>query len=157
MKRHKPKPVVLEPASVSLLRLGREMGANDVPAAELVSSPLWSAEASREVDRILGRRERRERDQVEDDLRRGRRRTREGSLMIRIVAIYHAPFGAPAPFLVQPWDFEAGSRPVGGDMTYAASLEQARDSFPRDGLEAHPPRPIPTEAKGLIETWEPKR
>jgi hypothetical protein len=77
--------------------------------------------------------------------------------MTRIFAIYRSPFGAPAPFLVQWWEYEAGKVPAGGEKTYAASLEQARESFPRDGLEVHPPRPVPSEAKGLIETWEPKR
>lgn len=57
MKPYAPKPVVLEPAHVSLLRLGREMGATDVPVAELVASPLWSMEASREVDRVIEYRE----------------------------------------------------------------------------------------------------
>jgi hypothetical protein len=70
MGRH-PKPVVLEPASASLLRLGREMGSSDVPAAELVLGPLWSMAASREVDRILDDRDREEKNQLEDDMRRG--------------------------------------------------------------------------------------
>jgi hypothetical protein len=78
-------------------------------------------------------------------------------LTTRVWAIYRAPFGAPAPYLAQPWDFEAGSVPVGGERIYAASVEQARESFPRDGLEPHGPRDVPGEAKGLIETWEPKR
>lgn len=72
MKSRKPKPVVLEPASVSLLRLGREMGAGDVPAAELVAPPLWSVEASREVDRLCDEQEQDWNDQVDDDLQRGR-------------------------------------------------------------------------------------
>ena len=77
--------------------------------------------------------------------------------MTRIWAIYRAPHGAPAAFLVQAWDLDPGKRPIGGPLTNAATLELARETFPRAGLEAHAPRPVPGEPKNLVETWEPKR
>lgn len=71
MKRRKPKPVVLEPAAWSFLRLGREMGSSDVPAAELVRDAILSAEVSREVDRLVDEVERGFYDRVDEDMRRG--------------------------------------------------------------------------------------
>jgi hypothetical protein len=71
VKASKPKPVILEPAHVSLARLGREMGSSDVPAAELVRDSILSAEASREVDRLIGASDREFWDRVDDDMRRG--------------------------------------------------------------------------------------
>lgn len=67
----KPKPVVLDPACVGLLRLGREMGASDVPAAELARDAILSVEVSREVDRLIDDADRKFWDQVDDDMRRG--------------------------------------------------------------------------------------
>jgi hypothetical protein len=71
VKRRKPKPVILEPATASLLRLGREMGRDDVCSVLLVRDPILSAAVSRAVDRELGDRERAKNDQVENDMRRG--------------------------------------------------------------------------------------
>jgi len=73
----------------------------------------------------------------------------------RIWQITHAPHGAPAAFLVQSIDCEPGKRPAKGPLVNAASEDQARETFPRDGLERNPPRKGDDPA--LVETWEPPR
>lgn len=76
---------------------------------------------------------------------------------IRIWAVYRSPFGAPAPFVAQAWEFGLGHRAPVGDPIYAASLEQARETFPRAGLARKEPRKVPFEAERLVETWEPSQ
>jgi hypothetical protein len=73
--------------------------------------------------------------------------------MTRLWAIYRAPEGAPAPYMVAAWDTEPGGKPSRSEPVFAASLEQAREVVPA-GLERSDPSTSTAEARRLIETWE---
>lgn len=67
-------------------------------------------------------------------------------------AIYAAPSGAPAPFLVCAWLAAPGQQARHSPPVYAASLEQAREVVPK-GLTRSEPVHHESEALNLIETW----
>lgn len=68
-------------------------------------------------------------------------------------AVYWAPAGSPAAFLVQRWEGEPGARPRSDAPVFAATLDLARDVVPK-GLERHAPAGNAQESPLLIETWE---
>ncbi len=69
-----------------------------------------------------------------------------------IFAIYNAPSGAPAPFMVCAWIASPGAAARHNPPVYAASLEQAREVVPK-GLTRSEPVNHESEARNLIETW----
>lgn len=71
-------------------------------------------------------------------------------------AIYDAPTGSPASFLVQRWTGSPGSRLEYDPPVFAASLEQARAVIP-PGFERQDPAKAKLEAARLLEWWRPKQ